>query len=94
MAKLIIAVAIALVLIAPSVVATVIRLLLFSGLVGAIWAWAISSRHHRISAEGVGSNGDVGPLSRNVFWVTTVITAVFPHTAVVTVPLGLLLLAL
>lgn len=90
MAKYIGLPALALALICPGVLVAVAKLLVFGAAVGALWSWAMMSRHNAITSEGVSCNGDTS-LFGETFWFVTTLTILFPPTAYATIPLAILI---
>ena len=81
---------VALVLLCPGAAMGLLKLLLFGGAVGALWSWALYSRHSAITSEGVSCNGDTSLFGETFWWVAT-LTVIFPPTAFATIPLAILI---
>ena len=77
-------------LICPGALFGLIKLVAFGAAVGALWSWAMMSRHSAITSEGVSCNGDDSLFGEAFWWVATM-TVFFPPTAYATIPLAILI---
>lgn len=77
-------------LICPGALLGLAKLVAFGAAVGALWSWAMLSRHNAITSEGVSCNGDTS-LFGETFWVVATLTVLFPPTAYATIPLAILI---
>ena len=70
---------------------SVLWLVAFSAAVGLLWSVRLQSRHEAIAGAGVSSTGNIRALFGTVFWGVASLTALFPKTALISIPLALLI---